>query len=70
MQKNNSMMNETIKIFCINNGKEIEVEKGSSVLEIFNKSGIVLNSRIMGALVNNRTQSLNFRVYKPKDIEF
>ena len=63
-------MSDNIKIFCVNNGKEIEVEKGSSVLEIFNKSGIELNSRIMGALVNNRTQSLNFRVYKPKTIEF
>ena len=63
-------MSENIKIFCVNNQKEIEVEKGSSVLEIFNKSGIELNSRVMGALVNNRTQSLNFRVYKPKDIEF
>ena len=63
-------MSETIKIFCVNNEKEIEVEKGASVLEIFNKSGVTLNSRIMGALVNNRTQSLNFRVYKPKNIEF
>ncbi|MBR5323912.1 MAG: nucleoside kinase [Muribaculaceae bacterium] len=63
-------MSENIKIFCVNNQKEIEVEKGSSVLEIFNKSGIELNSRVMGALVNNRTQSLNFRVYKPKTIEF
>ena len=64
------MMSENIKIFCVNNQKEIEVEKGSSVLEIFNKSGIELNSQVMGALVNNRTQSLNFRVYKPKTIEF
>ena len=64
------MMSDCIKIFCVNNGKEIEVEKGSSVLEIFNQSGIELNSKVMGALVNNRTQSLNFRVYKPKTIEF
>ena len=64
------MLSDTIKIFCVNNEKEIEVEKGSSVLDIFNKSGIELNSRVMGALVNNRTQSLNFRVYKPKTIEF
>ncbi len=63
-------MSDTIKIFCVNNGGYIDVEKGSSVLEIFNKSGVVLNSKIMGALVNNRTQSLNFKVYKPKDIEF
>ena len=63
-------MSDNIKIFCVNNGKEIEVEKGSSVLEIFNQSGIELNSKVMGALVNNRTQSLNFRVYKPKTIEF
>ena len=64
------MMSDYIKIFCVNNAKVIEVEKGSSILEIFNKSGVTLNSRIMGALVNNRTQSLNFKVYKPKTIEF
>ena len=64
------MTSETIKIFCVNNGSCIEVEKGSSILEIFNKSGVTLGSRVMGALVNNRTQSLNFKVYKPKDIEF
>ena len=64
------MTSDTIKIFCVNIGEYIEVEKGSSVLEIFNKSGVNLKSRIMGALVNNRTQSLNFKVYKPKDIEF
>ena len=63
-------MNDYIKIFCVNNAKTIEIEKGSSILEIFNKSGVILNSRIMGALVNNRTQSLNFKVYKPKTIEF
>lgn len=63
-------MKETIKIFCKNDGKEIEVERGTTLLEIFEKSEIVLNSRVMGALVNNRTQSLNFKVYKPKDIEF
>ena len=63
-------MSDYIKIFCVNNAKVIEVEKGSSILEIFNKSGVTLNSRIMGALVNNRTQSLNFKVYKPKTIEF
>ena len=64
------MTSETIKIFCVNNGNYIEVEKGSSILEIFNKSGVTLGSKIMGALVNNRTQSLNFKVYKPKDVEF
>lgn len=63
-------MKETVEIFCKNDGKIIEVERGTTLLEIFEKSGIVLNSRVMGALVNNRTQSLNFKVYKPKDIDF
>lgn len=63
-------MKETVEIFCKNDGKVIEVERGTTLLEIFKKSEIVLNSRVMGALVNNRTQSLNFKVYKPKDIEF
>ena len=40
-------MNDYIKIFCVNNAKTIEIEKGSSILEIFNKSGVILNSRVV-----------------------
>lgn len=63
-------MKNSIRVFCKNNNKFIDIEQGSSILEVFEKSGVELKSKIMGALINNREQSLSFKIYKPKDIEF
>ncbi|MEG1574690.1 MAG: hypothetical protein RR341_06435 [Bacteroidales bacterium] len=63
-------MKETIEINCKNNNTTILAEKGSTLLEIYHTSGIKLSNRILCAIVNNRTEELRYRVYKPKDIEF
>ena len=42
----------------------------SSLLDIYTAVGAPLRYRPMNAQVNNKTESLNFRCWQPKDIEF
>ena len=63
-------MSETITIYCKNNNTYKDVPIGSSVLDIYTAVGAPLRYRPMNAQVNNKTESLNFRCWQPKDIEF
>lgn len=63
-------MSETITIYCKNNNTNKDVPIGSSLLDIYTALGAPLRYRPMNAQVNNKTESLNFRCWQPKDIEF
>lgn len=63
-------MSETITIYCKNNNTYKDVPIGSSLLDIYTAVGTPLRYRPMNAQVNNKTESLNFRCWQPKDIEF
>lgn len=63
-------MSETITIYCKNNNTYKDVPIGSSLLDIYMAVGAPLRYRPMNAQVNNKTESLNFRCWQPKDIEF
>ena len=63
-------MSETITIYCKNNNTYKDVPIGSSLLDIYAAVGAPLRYRPMNAQVNNKTESLNFRCWQPKDIEF
>lgn len=63
-------MSETITIYCKNNNTYKDVPIGSSLLDIYTAVGVPLRYRPMNAQVNNKTESLNFRCWQPKDIEF
>ena len=63
-------MSETITIYCKNNNTYKDVPIGSSLLDIYTAVGATLRYRPMNAQVNNKTESLNFRCWQPKDIEF
>lgn len=63
-------MSETITIYCKNNNTYRDVPIGSSLLDIYTALGAPLRYRPMNAQVNNKTESLNFRCWQPKDIEF
>ena len=62
-------MSETITIYCKNNNTYKDVPIGSSLLDIYTAVGAPLRYRPMNAQVNNKTESLNFRCWQPKDIE-
>ena len=63
-------MSETITIYCKNNNTYKDVPIGSSLLDIYTALGAPLRYRPMNAQVNYKTESLNFRCWQPKDIEF
>ncbi|MDB9149935.1 nucleoside kinase [Parabacteroides distasonis] len=63
-------MSETITIYCKNNNTYKDVPIGSSLLDIYTAVGAPLRYRPMNAQVNNKTESLSFRCWQPKDIEF
>lgn len=63
-------MTETIRIFCKNTHAYTEVPVGISLEEIYQRLNINLPHLCVGAQVNNRAEGLNYRIYKPKDIEF
>ena len=63
-------MSERITIYCKNNSTYKDVPIGSSLLDIYTALGAPLRYRPMNAQVNNKTESLNFRCWQPKDIEF
>ena len=62
-------MSETITIYCKNNNTYKDVPIGSSLLDIYTAVGAPLRYRPMNAHAN-KTESLNFRCWQPKDIEF
>ncbi|MBQ8531358.1 MAG: nucleoside kinase [Parabacteroides sp.] len=63
-------MSETITIYCKNNNIYKEIPIGSSLLEIFEMVGAPLQHLPMNAQVNNKTESLTYKCWQPKDIEY
>ena len=63
-------MCKTITIYCKNNNIYKEVPIGSSLLEIFEMVGAPLQHLPMNAQVNNKTESLTYKCWQPKDIEY
>ncbi len=61
-----------IEIICTNNPTPIrrEFPIGTSLAEIAKELNINLKTPIVGALVNNKVKELNYRIFKPKQIEF
>jgi len=53
-----------------NVNKTIEVEFGTSLLEILEKEKIVLSYRVLGALVNNQVRSLHYQIHQPCRVEY
>lgn len=59
-----------ITIFCKNNHQYYDIECGTSLLSLYRQIGLSLRFPVVAARVNYKLQSLDFLVYKPKDIEF
>jgi uridine kinase len=61
---------DTVKIFCKNNNSAKEVEVGKSIRELFEIFNSPLSKTPLCARVNNRVEGLEYRCWKPKDVEF
>ena len=63
-------MDATITVYCKNTHSYYEVPRGISLNELKDTLGVQLKYPIIAAHVNYKEENLNFRLYKPKDIEF
>ena len=59
-----------LQIYCKNNNSTREFPEGSSLLDIYNGFNLARPYGPVSAKVNNKVESLDFRVYYNKDIEF
>ena len=63
-------MEQTVKIHIRNNGKTVEVPIGSTLIDIYEKSGIQMKYGPISAHVNNKVEGMHYRAYKQKEVEF
>lgn len=59
-----------IQIYCVNNGKTLEFPAGCDLSTIYSATGAELPYPVVSARVNNVAQSLTFKVYNNKSVEF
>ena len=63
-------MKNNIKVYCENTASYIEVDMGTSLLELLPQLNIKNSDSYLAAYVNNRLKELNYRVYTPISIRF
>ena len=63
-------MPEMIEIICKNTDSKLLVPFGSTLSEIEKFAGVKSKYPLLGAYVNNKVQSLNYKIYISKTIEF
>lgn len=61
---------DKVKVKCINTGEEKDVEVGIPLTALIDIFGVKSPYLITNAKVNNKTESLAYRLYRPKAIEF
>ena len=64
------MMGSELKIRCRNNGRQISVPLGSTLSEVYALAGFTMDYGPVSAIVNNKVQGMNYRLYNNKDVEF
>ena len=63
-------MSNKVLVHCKNTDQILEINEGDSLLQIYGQSGVELPYQVLCARVNNKTEDLDYRVFRPKDIEF
>jgi len=63
-------MNAEIAITCINSGTTKNVSKGTSLNDVIKVFGVKMGNPILGAMVNNVLEELDFLVFHPISVQF
>ena len=63
-------MSNTVVLRLENNGTMLNVEMGSSLMDVLQMVGLKLPYPVLAARVNNTYKDLGYRVYKPVTVEF
>ena len=64
------MMEQRVKMLCLNTGQTIEVPMGCTLEEAYKLTGIEMDYGPVSAHVNNKVEGMHYRLYKRKDVEF
>ena len=60
----------TVKVICQNTSSVIEVEAGTSLLELERKLALGGKYPMLAAYVNNRIKELNYKIFKPLAVRY
>lgn len=60
----------TVRVHCVNTKEYKDIPVGTSLIDLIDLFGVKSNYLIANAKVNNKTESLSYRVYRPKTVEF
>lgn len=63
-------MNKTIAINCLNTGSSKTFLKGTTLNQVITEFRVKMKNPILGALVNNVLEELNFEVFHPISVQF
>lgn len=63
-------MSKQIAVYNINTAKEVNVDGGDTLLDVYRKLHQEIGFTPICALVNNKTEAMTFPVYSPKTVEF
>ncbi len=63
-------MEKYVEVFCKNNGRIVDVEVGSTLMDMYRQSGLEMEHGPINARVNNKVEGMHFRIYNPKEVEF
>lgn len=63
-------MDNIIKVYCENTASQIEVQMGTTLLELSQTLALKHSYPVLAAYVNNRLKELNYRVYTPISVRF
>lgn len=61
---------EKTTVFCLNDSKTYEVAIGSTLDELYTKTGLKIPHGPLSAHVNNKVEGMHYRIYKSKNVEF
>ena len=63
-------MQESVKVICQNTSTVLEVEMGSTLLDVLRQIPIEAPYPILAAYVNNSLRELNMRIFKPMTVRY
>ena len=63
-------MSDQLKIYCKNTSRYENIEAGETLAQIYSRLSDTISMTPICALVNNKTESMNYAVFSPKQVEF
>ena len=64
------MKDSTLQIFCKNNNQYYDIPVGITLAEVKQRINLKEPALVVNCKVNNKTESLDYRIYTPKQLEF